>query len=95
MAGNEPAVQDRSEAAHGRHFEIIVNGRHKRVQERRISFEQVVALAFDPVPSGPGVSITVSFEHADQRPERGTLIEGRSVEIKNGTIFHVTATDQS
>jgi hypothetical protein len=35
---------------HRREFSIIVNGQKKMVNKRRVSFEQVVKLAFDPVP---------------------------------------------
>lgn len=79
----------------GHTYKIIVNGRPKTVESDRLSFEEVVALAFDPVPSGPNVAITVTYRHAAQRPDQGMLIEGQSVKIKNGTVFNVTATDKS
>jgi hypothetical protein len=31
-------------------FHIIVNGRQKTVHKRKLSFEDLVKLAFDPVP---------------------------------------------
>src|SRR4051812_17751284 len=38
------------EPHHGE-FTIIVNGQRKTVKTRRVSFEQAVKLAFDPVPA--------------------------------------------
>jgi hypothetical protein len=76
-------------------FKVIVNGREREVDHRRLTFEEVVRLAFDPVPTGPNVVLTVSYRHAAE-DRKGTLIEGQSVEIKNhGTVFNVTATDKS
>ena len=74
---------------------VIVNGREREVDHRLLTFDEVVRLAFDPVPSGPNVLLTVSYRHA-VHDSKGTLIEGQSVEVKeNGTVFNVTATDKS
>ena len=42
-------------------YKIIVNGRQKEVSTKTLSFDQVVALAFNPVPSGPNVQFTVTY----------------------------------
>ncbi|MDX3525939.1 multiubiquitin domain-containing protein [Streptomyces sp. ID05-39B] len=84
-----------SESGHPRDYKIIVNGQERTVSTDALSFEAVVSLAFDPVPTGPYVLITVSFRHADQKPAEGTLTAGNSVKIKNRTVFSVTATDKS
>jgi len=82
------------EGHHHHDFEIVVNGRPKTVSTDDLTFDQVVKLAFDPVPSGPDVLITVTYRHA-AGDKHGTLAEGESVEIKDGTVFHVTATNKS
>lgn len=74
---------------------VIVNGRPREVDQAVLSFDEVVRLAFDPVPTGPNVLLTVSFRNAVGE-KKGTLIEGESVEVKDhGTVFNVTATDKS
>lgn len=73
---------------------IVVNGRKKMVDEKEISFDEVVALAFDEPPSGPNVVITVAYRHA-HGDKSGTLEEGQSIKVKEGMIFDVTATDKS
>ncbi|GAB2889980.1 hypothetical protein GCM10027074_67860 [Streptomyces deserti] len=80
---------------HPRSYKIIVNGQERTVHTATLTFEEIVALAFDPVPTGPYVFFTITFRHADQKPDHGTLTAGSSVEIKNRTIFNVTATDKS
>ena len=76
-------------------WDIIVNTREKTVDTDDLSFDRVVRLAFDPVPSGPNIMITVSYRHAAGEKHEGTLTQGESVKIKDGTVFVVTATDKS
>lgn len=73
-------------------FTIIVNAKKKTVTTEELTFEQVVALAFDPVP--PNSFFTVTYSGAADH-EDGSLQPGQKVKIKNGTQFHVTETGQS
>ncbi len=81
------------EHGHKGEITIIVNGREKKITKDTLSFEEVVALAFDN-PS-PDVMYTVSYRDADQEPKNGTLVAGQTVKVKNGTIFNVTPTNKS
>jgi len=74
---------------------IIVNGRRKTVTSRTLTFEEVVALAYDEPPSGPNVVITVTYRRGDRHRPEGTLVPGESVRVTEGMIFNVTATDKS
>jgi len=74
---------------------IIVNGQEKGWVEKTISFDEVVALAFNPVPEGPNVLITVSYRRGPEEKAQGTLTKGQSVEVKHNMRFDVTATDKS
>ncbi|MBL8824602.1 MAG: multiubiquitin domain-containing protein [Planctomycetia bacterium] len=69
---------------------IIVNGRPKKVPDRPISFEEVVALAFNPVP--PNAFFTVTYSHGNTG---GSLTPGKTVPVQNGMKFDVTETGQS
>ena len=97
MAGTEtaPTAEQGVHPEHDRTIHIVVNGTEKSVHDDEVSFDQAVALAFDPVPHGPNVVFTVSYRHAAQDPSAGTLHQGQSVKVKNGTVFNVTATDKS
>src|ERR1035438_7717777 len=81
--------------AETKEFTIIVNGRKKVVAKKQLTFDEIVALAFDPVPTGPNIMFTITYRHGPHGNPEGTLIEGGSVKIKNGMIFNVTATDKS
>jgi multiubiquitin len=74
---------------------VIVNGRSKVVNTKELTFAEVVALAFDTVPTGQNVMFTVTYRRGHGNKPEGTLIEGQSVKVKEGMIFNVTATDKS
>lgn len=74
---------------------IIVNGREFETDAREISFIEVLALAFDPVPSGPNIEITMTYKKGPDQKPKGTLVAGQSVKVKDGMIFNVTVTDKS
>lgn len=79
-----------------REHEIVVNGEKKTVNERKVTFEEVVALAYPHANHGPNVSYSVTYRlAADHECPEGTLVAGGSVRIKNGTRFNVRATDKS
>ena len=71
---------------------IIVNGRPKKVAEGDLSFSEIVALAFTPVP--PNALFTVTYSRGDNN-KSGSLQPGQTVKIKDGMIFNVTETGQS
>ena len=79
-----------------REHEVVVNGEKKTVKGSRITFEQLVRLAFPHTLAGPNVSYTVTFRlGADKEHPEGSLVAGGTVRIKDGTRFNVRATDKS
>lgn len=76
-------------------FEIIVNSRPREVDEKQVTFEQVVQLAF-PGPHETNVVFSMTYRHAASTPHAGELGAGGSVDVKKkGTVFNVTRTVQS
>lgn len=76
--------------SHEKEITVIVNGRPKKVPDKDISFEEVVALAFDPVP--PNAFFTVTWSHGNKG---GSLVAGQTVPVQSGMKFDVTETGQS
>jgi hypothetical protein len=76
-------------------FDIIVNTRKKVVTTREVSFNQIVALAFDSVPVGPNILFTITYRRGPHANPEGHLLEGGTVKVKNGMVFNVRATDKS
>ena len=75
-------------------FEIFVNGKPKPWYEDKISYSQVVDLAFPP-PHKTTEVFTVHYSHGPKENRDGTLVEGQSAVIKSGMIFDVTGTYKS
>ena len=76
-------------------FSIVVNGRKKTVEEEELTFDQVVGLAFDDPPTGEFICFTITYRNAGGRKPEGTLVEGESVKLRDGTVINVTVTDKS
>jgi hypothetical protein len=78
----------------GKPVTIYINGTPKVLQKERLTFDEIVALAFTSVPSGDGVQFTIQYSrgHSDSK---GSLVEGQSVQIKEGMEFDVTPTNRS
>jgi len=86
-----------SEHEHEKHeVTIIVDGTPHEWDEKEISYEQVVNLAYDGnPPTGENIQITVGFRRGHDDKHEGDLDPGESVKVKDGMIFDVTATDRS
>lgn len=76
-------------------YTLIVNGREKEVSEKKLSFSEVVALAFGPDAGGPNIVFTVTYRRGENQKPKGSLVEGETVTVKDGMIFDVTRTDKS
>jgi len=81
---------------HDRTVTIIVNARAKQTSEKRLTFEQIVSLAYDGnPPSGSNWEFTVTYSKGDEPKKEGSLLPGEDVKVKDGMVFNVTATDKS
>ena len=74
---------------------IIVNARRKQVKGDVVTFDEVLALAFDPVPSGPHWEFTVAYRNGPRSNPNGFMLPGERVRIQEGMVFNVSATDKS
>ena len=75
--------------------EIVVNGRPKPFSEKKISFEQVIVLAFGLISNDPRVFYTVTYKRGIGSKPEGSLTRGQKVRVKNKMIFNATCTDKS
>lgn len=80
---------------HVKEVTVVFNGRPKTIVRERLSFEDVIAYAFDTPPSGDGVQFTIQFTRGHSGKPNGTLLEGELVMAHDGMEFDVTATNRS
>jgi hypothetical protein len=83
---NEPS-------GHNKSYDIIVNGRPRTVTEHKLTYLQVVQLAFPGDTPSDKVVFTVTYSNPHGRD--GMLVEGDEVMVKDGMIFNVTKTNES
>ncbi|MCP5286101.1 MAG: multiubiquitin domain-containing protein [Burkholderiaceae bacterium] len=76
-------------------FTIFINTRPRTVAKRRLAYMEVVKLAYPDGPIGENYVYTVDYLRGPPRNPEGSLVEGDSVEIKNGMRFDVSFTDKS
>jgi hypothetical protein len=83
------------ENQHEHEVTIVINGRPKQVTAKKLTYAEVVLLAF-PVPqTGENVKYTVTFSKGESHQREGILIAGDILHIKEGMIINVTLTDKS
>ena len=73
---------------------IIVNTRKIPVEKGKITFDAVVKLAFDPVPTGNDIQFLITY-HRGQGNAEGKQLPGQSVEVVENMVFDVSTTYKS
>ena len=74
---------------------IIVNGEPKKWDKKKISFKEVIILAFGSYDENPNIVYTVAYEDGPKENPEDSMTKGTEVFVKNKMIFHATATDKS
>ncbi|MFZ5693227.1 MAG: multiubiquitin domain-containing protein [Pseudomonadota bacterium] len=74
---------------------IIVNARQKKWEKKKISFDQVVKLAYPTPPAGQCIVYTVTYHNGPRANPEGTMVDGDKVKVKDGMVFNVQYTDKS
>jgi len=76
-------------------YDIVVNGHEVQVDERRQTFEQLVAIAFPNETPAPEVRYSITYRRVASVPHSGELAAGGFILVKNGSIINVNRTVQS
>ncbi len=74
-------------------FHIVVNAQEKTVQDRTVTYDDAVKLAWGSVD--PKYRYTVTYRNAVEPKRDGIMTQEEAVEIRNGTIFDVNRTYKS
>lgn len=78
---------------HNKTYTIIVNGRRREVSQHKLTYLEVVQLAFPG--EMPTETIVFTVTYSNPHGKDGTLVAGEEVVVKDGMIFNVRKTDQS
>jgi Multiubiquitin len=86
-------IEEQVSPGHTKVHTIYVNGRPREFEGLRISYAQVVAIAFPNDPQNPDIVYTVAYANPHGRD--GTLAEGQDVVVQEGVSFNVGKTNRS
>ena len=76
-------------------FKIIINGREKISPKRKLTFEDIIKLAFDNPDFKEGIIVYTITYVLPQTNQQGSIVNGEALNIKTGMVFNVTRTDKS
>ena len=76
-------------------FIILVNAREKEWHEKKITYDQVIVLAFGSISTDPNVSYSVTYKKGDNEKPDGIMVSGDDVKVKDAMRFNVTQTNRS
>jgi hypothetical protein len=71
---------------------VIINGRELDWPKKRLSYNEVVTFAHGPLPEDD--LVTVTFFRAACNC-KGTLTRGKTIGIRNGTVFTALKTNKA
>jgi Multiubiquitin len=77
------------------YVELIVNGRERSWDKKKISYEEIIEIAFGKEPKHQDLIYTVTYLHGPKENPDGTLTKGKSVFVKNKMIFNAKPTVKS
>ncbi len=77
----------------GHGIKIIVNGREKTVEAKKISYGELVVLAFGA--SQPDTIYTITYKHGPPSNPEGHMVGGDVVKLQCGMVFNVTDSGKS
>ncbi|WP_401001123.1 multiubiquitin domain-containing protein [Agromyces sp. GXQ0307] len=79
----------------GHQTTIVINARPQPWGENKISFEQLVALAYPNQPVTDREDVTIRYSRGHDGHGAGTLTTGKDVAVKEGMVFDVFRTTRS
>jgi predicted enzyme related to lactoylglutathione lyase len=74
---------------------IFVNGEEKMVKKDKISYEEVIELAFGHYEDNETINYSVIYFKGNNDKPNGFLLKGQVVMVKKGMRINVTRTNKS
>lgn len=74
---------------------IVVNARPKEIHQRRMSYWEIVRLAYPEAVPSENIIYTVNYARGPHSNPEGSMVDGQHVQVKDGMTFYVTPTDKS
>lgn len=76
-------------------FTVILNGAQEFITKRRLTFEEIVKMAFPNPSPDPNIIYTVAYRNGPPENPKGILLPGQTLRLKDGIEIDVTQTVRS
>lgn len=86
-------MEEKSKNKH--EINIFVNGEEKIVKKDKISYEEVIELAFEHYENNESINYTIVYFKGNSNKPNGFLLKGQVVMVKKGMRINVTRTNKS
>lgn len=86
-------MEVKAHTSHNKTYSIIVNGRRREISDHKLSYLQVIQLAYPGEHPSERVVFTVTYSNPHGKD--GSMVDGNMVVVKNEEIFNVRKTDKS
>lgn len=86
-------MEEKSKNKH--EINIFVNGEEKIVKKDKISYEEVIELAFEHYENNESINYTIVYFKGNSNKPNGFVLKGQVVMVKKGMRINVTRTNKS
>ena len=74
---------------------VIVNAKEKAWNAEKISYDDIVKLAYGNLPNNPNTIYTIVYKNGVPSKPEGSVAKGVEIYVKNKMIFNVTPSNKS
>lgn len=74
---------------------IFINGEEKIVKKEKISYEEIIILAFGEYKESEDTIYTITYFRGKNENANGVLVKGQEVMVKKEMKFNVSKTNRS
>ena len=91
----QETINDKMLTKNKHEITIFINGEEKEVTKEKISYEEVIRLAFGHYEDNDSTNYTVIYFKGNNEKPNGFLLKGQVVMDKKGMRINVTRTNKS
>lgn len=95
LAQGENVMNSNSNDKEKKTVTIIVDGTPHEVEKEKVSYADIVTLAYPDYPQHPEITYSVTYKRGPSANHEGILVPGGTVMVKKDMEFNVSRTGQS
>ena len=88
-------MQDKMLEKNKHEITIFINGEEKSVRKEKISYEEIIILAFGEYKETENITYTITYFRGKNDNANGVLVKGQEIMVKKEMKFNVSKTNRS